>query len=102
MIEQQIKPKPRRRHGLGKDGVDAILGQQGGKCAICGVPYADEPGQRLAMDHDHRHCAGKIGCPECVRGLLCHKCNNVLRLVGDDPALLRRAANYLDGWMIRP
>lgn len=99
---QKIEAKSRRRHGLGRDGVAALLGQQGGKCAICGVPYADQPGSRLAMDHDHRHCAGKVGCPKCVRGMLCNACNNMLRAAKDDPALLRRAANYLDGWYIRP
>ena len=89
---------PTRRHGLGKAGVDAVLESQGGGCAICGVPYADKPGQRLAMDHDHRHCAGKKGCATCVRGMLCNADNNLLRLAGDDPERLRAAAAYLDKW----
>ncbi len=85
----------RRRHGLGKDGVDAILAEQGGACAICGVAYEDKPGHRLALDHDHRHCAGKIGCPACIRGLLCNRCNNLLRLAGDDIDLFAKAVGYL-------
>jgi hypothetical protein len=50
------------------------------------------------MDHDHRHCAGRVGCPKCVRGLICHECNNVLRLAHDDPERLRMAMAYLDRW----
>lgn len=41
-------------------------------CAICKQPFVETP----HVDHDHRHCSGKIGCKECVRGLLCRVCNN--------------------------
>ena len=71
------------------------MAAQAGGCAICGVAYADEPGRRLSVDHDHRHCAGKVGCPDCVRGMLCHRCNNLLRLAGDDINVLRAAIEYL-------
>lgn len=87
---------PSRRHGLGRSGVDALIAEQGGSCAICGVEYADKPGHRLAVDHDHRHHPGRIGCPACIRGLLCNACNNLLRLAQDDPVRLRTAAAYLD------
>lgn len=85
----------RRRHGLGKDGIDALLEQQGGVCAICGVANEDRPGHRLAVDHDHRHHPGKIGCPVCIRGLLCNRCNNLLRLAGEDVDLFAKAVGYL-------
>jgi Recombination endonuclease VII len=87
--------KQRRRHGLGRDGIDALLDAQGRSCAICGVPYADRPGHRLAMDHDHTHCPGPVGCPLCVRGMLCNHCNNLLRLAKDSPEHLMKAAMYL-------
>jgi hypothetical protein len=83
---------------VGKDGIDALVEAQRGGCAICGVPYADVPGQRLAVDHDHRHCAGRIGCPVCIRGLLCNRCNNILRLAGDRQQVLLNAVAYLDLW----
>ncbi|MFL5644777.1 MAG: endonuclease VII domain-containing protein [Chloroflexota bacterium] len=89
--------KPRRRHGLGADGIQAVLDRQGGGCAICHTPAGADPGTRLAVDHDHAHCAGKTGCPDCVRGLLCVHCNNILRSAKDDPAILRRAIAYLAG-----
>ncbi len=87
-----------RRHGVGKEGVVAILDQQGGGCAICGILYEDVPGRRLAMDHDHHHCPGKIGCARCVRGMLCSRGNNLVRLAGDDPAMFERAIAYLRAW----
>ena len=91
-----------RRHGLGRDGVEAILASQNGGCAICHVLYEDVPGRRLAMDHDHAHCPGDKGCPDCVRGMLCNRCNNLLRLSGDDTALLAEAISYLARWRHRP
>jgi hypothetical protein len=75
--------------------VDALVAEQGGSCAICGVPYEDKPGHRLAVDHDHRHCPGRIGCPVCIRGLICNRCNNLLRLAQDNPDLLTKAIGYL-------
>jgi hypothetical protein len=50
------------------------------------------------MDHDHRHHPGRMGCPECVRGMTCNRCNNILRLAQDDPTVLRQAIAYLDRW----
>ena len=87
--------KPRRRHGLGAEGIDALLARQDGRCAICGVEQTAKPGGRLAVDHDHRHCPGKQGCPDCVRGLLCVTCNNLLRAARDDQRILRAAIVYL-------
>lgn len=88
--------KVRRRHGLGAQGVTTLIASQGGVCAICGVPNEDRPGYRLALDHDHRHCEGRIGCPVCIRGALCNRCNNLLRLAGDNSNLLMEAVRYLD------
>ena len=87
-----------RRHGVGKEGVVSILAQQGGGCAICGILYEDVAGRRLAMDHDHNHCPGKIGCALCVRGMLCNRCNNLVRLAGDSPDMLQKAIDYLRAW----
>lgn len=47
---------------------DALLELQGGGCAICGRPPTT---RRLALDHDHRTMQ--------VRGLLCFRCNSMLR-----------------------
>jgi hypothetical protein len=55
-----------------------LLVAQGGACAICG-----RQGERLQIDHDHRHCRGKEGCRHCVRGALCPRCNTALGRFGD-------------------
>lgn len=65
---------------------DAKLESQDGRCAICReVP---EEGDNLYVDHDHRTGV--------VRGLLCNMCNLGLGKYKDDPAILRRAAEYLE------
>lgn len=89
---QAVKVETRERHLVRKYGVsladyDAMLEAQGGKCAIC---HTTPNTQRYGVFHvDHCHATGK------VRGLLCRGCNNVLGVVGDDPAALQRAIEYL-------
>lgn len=75
---------------------DALMRAQGGVCAICGHPERWMPKgkktQRLAIDHDH--------ATGFVRGLLCRRCNQMLGQYEDDAALLRRAADYLEGRLV--
>lgn len=73
------------RYGITIAQYDALAEAQGGGCALCGK--ACTTGKRLAVDHDH--ATGR------VRGLLCRKCNRGLGHFDDDPAALRRAADYL-------
>jgi hypothetical protein len=63
------------------------LVRQGGVCAICKADPATLS-RMLAVDHDHVTGA--------FRGLLCINCNTGLGKFGDDPALLRAAAEYLE------
>lgn len=71
------------------------LDRQGGVCAICAEPCSS--GKRLAVDHDHSCCPGKKTCGECVRGLLCANCNVGIGYFNDNPDLLAKAINYLEG-----
>lgn len=72
----------KRTYGLTADDVKAISAQQGGVCAGC---------LRRHRDVDHDHTTGEI------RGLLCGTCNRrVLTGVRNDPATLRRLADYLE------
>lgn len=56
----------------------AIYAFQGGRCALCRL--ATGAARRLAVDHDHElakthdHPVDE-GCPLCIRGLLCKRCN---------------------------
>ncbi len=73
---------------------DAILAEQGGRCAWCQI--ASGRSKKLAVDHDHSCCAGPTSCCNCVRGLLCSDCNQFLGYrMHDDPDAIRRGANYL-------
>lgn len=76
----------RSAYGITLDKYDEMLEAQGGVCAICGQPC--RTGRALAVDHDHT--TGD------VRSLLCANCNNGLGRFGDDPSLLRIAADYLE------
>jgi hypothetical protein len=71
-------PARRTAHGLTPGERDALVALQGGRCAIC-----RRPGLRLQVDHDHRHCPGPTGCRQCVRGMLCNRCNTALGQIGD-------------------
>lgn len=71
-----------------------MLAEQGGRCMACRRP---DPGPKgWCIDHDHACCPeGGRSCGECIRGILCSRCNLTLGLVGDDPELLQDMINYL-------
>jgi hypothetical protein len=67
-----------------KERLDAYI-KQDGKCAIC---YVDH----VRLVGDHCHATGR------KRGLLCDACNTSIGRMKDDPASLRRAAEYIEGY----
>lgn len=78
-----------RLYGLSLGEYDAMWQRQGGLCALClRAPTGRRNASSLHVDHDH--VTGR------VRGLLCQHCNNGLGRFRDDPALLRRAAAYVE------
>ena len=83
----------KRRYGLTMEQYEQMLKAQGGGCAICGGKVNMKTRwkkciKRLAVDHCHK--TGK------VRGLLCWMCNSSIGRMKDDPALLRKAADYVE------
>lgn len=76
--------KLRAKFGLSSADLMAMLDAQRGRCAICG-----ELPKRKRLAFDHCHATGK------PRAFLCHPCNNGLGLFRDDPALLKKAIDYL-------
>jgi hypothetical protein len=80
------------RRTLRKIGVDESIIKQTAElvynthhCEICGK-QADK--KRLAIDHKHG--------TNTIRGILCSHCNNAIGLLNDDPAIVRRMAQYLE------
>lgn len=79
---EHYRQKERERVALALYGLTPEqLAALGDSCHLCGAP---------AKNIDHCHDTGK------VRGLLCTQCNTALGLFKDDPALLRRAADYVE------
>lgn len=79
----------KRRYKLTPEEFDALLGKQGGHCALCHRTAKDEKKGRLNVDHCHK--TGRI------RGLLCTPHNRAIGNLGDDEEGLARALAYVHG-----
>jgi hypothetical protein len=75
--------KLKRKYGITLEEYDRLMAMP---CGICGITATD--GARIVLDHCHD--TGK------VRGPLCQACNTGIGKLGDDPAQLRVAAEYLE------
>jgi hypothetical protein len=80
-------------YGISLAEYNAMLLEQGGRCAICRTDEPRGPGNTFQVDHDHTNGD--------VRGLLCHSCNTGIGSLRDDPALLRVAITYLESHALR-
>ena len=70
-----------RRYGITEADLNRMIEAQSGLCAICRT--------QAAKHVDHCHATGK------VRGILCFNCNGGLGRFAEDPAVMRRAIEYL-------
>jgi recombination endonuclease VII len=73
-----------QRYGLTQRQFDQMLESQEYACAMGGEPFEED--QLIYIDHDHACCpvsprAQARCCGECVRGLLCFRCNTALGYV---------------------
>lgn len=89
------------KYSISIEQYESMLSDQGNTCAICDgketrIDNRYGATARLAVDHDHACCPGDTSCGKCIRGLLCHSCNTAIGKLKDDPAILRKAANYLE------
>ena len=75
----------KKLYGITPEQYDELLTAQSGVCAICHNGCGTYP--NLSVDHDHRTGV--------IRGLLCNVCNRFMGMAGDDPDLLRAAADFL-------
>lgn len=83
----------RKKFGVTYEWFQKKLAEQGGACAICGGLNAD--GRRLSVDHDHACCGKQKTCGQCVRGILCARCNYALERIESATDWHERALAYL-------
>ncbi|TDD27351.1 hypothetical protein E1287_34610 [Actinomadura sp. KC06] len=68
---------------------EALWGRSRGRCEICGAPESEVPGSKLFIDHDRR-----ISLCYAVRGILCAKCNSLMRYVDRGEKASAEAERY--------
>lgn len=86
----------RARYGVD---YDVMFAAQGGLCAICKGPPSS--GTSLCIDHDHACCdTAKRTCGNCVRALLCHRCNVAIAMFRDDTDRMKEAISYVESWRL--
>jgi len=73
----------KRTYDLSPDEYITLFEKQQNRCEICGE-Y-----KPLCIDHNH-----KTGS---FRGLLCQNCNRGLGMFRDEPGILMKASEYLEG-----
>jgi Recombination endonuclease VII len=81
-----------------------ILAKQNQLCAICHKPFADNP-RLIHVDHKHgceHEGKGQKSCRDCVRGILCHRCNIFVGWIETDYERVGDLLDYLglDGGLI--
>ena len=75
------------RYGVTEEWIAKTLESQTGGCAVCHKTYS---GGKGTWHVDHNHTTDE------PRGLLCHKCNTAIGLLGDSVELLQSAIDYLN------
>lgn len=86
---QKVHSARKYKYGLTEEAYNALLEQQGGFCACCGLVEPEH------IDHDHSCCPTAKTCGNCVRGLLCRKCNVFIGYIEMNPGIYKNALEYL-------
>ena len=85
-----------RQHGITLEQYNEMIESQHGLCASCGNPEPTE--KRLQVDHDHDCCPGTFSCGQCIRALVCSRCNKTMGDAHDSIVVLRQCIAYLERW----
>lgn len=72
-----------------------LVAHQGGKCHMCAEPRRE--GYAWHVDHSHGVERAK-GTRASIRGLICARCNTLLRKVRDNPRVFLGGYHYLVSW----
>jgi len=78
----------RQKYGTTVREYNVMFEEHAGRCAICGV-HQSQLEKALHIDHCHETGA--------VRGLLCSRCNRGIGQFKDDPEIVERAIEFLEG-----
>lgn len=88
-----------RQFNLTPDQYNILFEKQNGVCKGCGqsetVTTKYGKVRRLAIDHDHSCCPGGYSCGNCIRGLLCQRCNSILGYANDEIDILLSLIKYV-------
>ena len=78
-------------YGISQDEYIQMVVKVGNKCPICGSHHNPSKKQgRLCIDHCHKDGG--------IRGVICNDCNRALGSTKDNPEILRRLAEYIEGY----
>lgn len=53
------------------------------------------------VDHDHKCCPGAASCGDCIRGIICAKCNFLAGYADEDPERYAAVLRYIARWQAR-
>jgi hypothetical protein len=75
-------------------------------CNVCGAATGSVTDRNLHVDHDHACCPGQRSCGDCVRGVVCNRCNTSVGLyekgkLRDDYPNRDKIIVYLQNYIIR-
>jgi hypothetical protein len=90
--KRHLRADALKRYHITEAEFDAMLKDQGGRCAVCGTDQYNNRGPQI--DHDHE--TGK------VRGILCNACNGGMGLFKDNTDIMEAAIAYLKGANAKP
>lgn len=88
------RTKKLAKYGLTIESFEILLASQGYACKICKSTIPGGQGN-FHIDHNHKCCPGQYGCPRCIRGLLCARCNVALGMARDSIEVLQAMIEYL-------
>ncbi len=85
-----------RKYNITIDEYAILSDKQGGLCAICKKPETrKQKGVLLPLVVDHCHKAN------CIRGLLCSRCNVMIGMANDDTRCLLAGIDYLNSMKLK-
>lgn len=89
--EKASKTIREKKYKMTLEQIERMIIEQGDACKLC----RGELGDTWTVDHDHACCPKAYTCGQCIRGVLCRRCNIALGMFREDPELLIAASIYV-------